>query len=271
MTTTLRRPARTPATVQPTPRRRHRLALGGGLILVLLVVWEIAALAAPRTRLYVSAPTDVLRTLWTLSGDGTFWSSHVLTTARAFAAGLAIAVTAGIGLGVLMGWRRAVRETLEPFVFVLNAVPRIALIPLLIVWLGYGFAYQVTVVALWSVFPVLLNTTAGVRDATASLVRMARAYGASPGQVLTGVALPGSVPLVMAGVRQALSHAVTGVVGAEIWASAAGIGWVIADAALTIRVERIIAAVVVVAVAGTLLNELLGVLERRLTRWRGHA
>ena len=263
MTAILRRPVHA-----PTGRRRHRLALGGGLILALLAVWEIAALAAPRTRLYISSPTDVAATLGTLSQDGTFWSLHVLTTAKGFAAGWVIAVVAGIGLGVLMGWSRAVRETVEPFVFVLNAVPRVALIPLFMVWLGYGFAYQVTVVAVWSVFPVLLNTIAGVRDARASLVRVARSFGASPGQVLTTVALPGSVPLIVAGVRQALSHAVTGVVGAEIWASASGIGWVIADAAMTIRVERIIAAVVLVAVAGAVLNELLGVVERRLSRWR---
>ncbi|TDV56360.1 ABC transporter permease [Actinophytocola oryzae] len=269
MTAVLRRPVQADPAVPPAPRRRrHRLVLGGGLILALLAVWEIAALAAPRTRFYLSSPTDVVATLGTLTGDGTFWSLHVLTTARGFAAGWAIAVVAGIGLGVLMGWSRAIRETLEPFVFVLNAVPRVALIPLLVVWLGYGFAYQVTVVALWSVFPVLLDTIAGVRDAKASLVRMARVFGASPGQVLVTVALPGSVPLVMAGVRQALSHAITGVVGAEIWASAAGIGWVIADAAQTVQVERIIAAVVLVAVAGAVLNELLGVLERRLTRWK---
>jgi ABC-type nitrate/sulfonate/bicarbonate transport system permease component len=268
VTAVLRRPAPTTAPVPPAPRKRHRLALGGGLILALLVVWEVAALAAPRTQLYISSPTEVAATLAAMSKDGTFWSLHVLTTARGFAAGWAIAVVGGIGLGVLMGWSRAVRETLEPFVFVLNAVPRITLIPLLMVWLGYDLAYQVTVVALWSVFPVLLNTIAGVRDAKASLVKMARAFGASPGRVLLTVALPGSVPLVMAGVRQALSHAVTGVVGAEIWASAAGIGWVIADAAQTVQVERIIAAVVLVAVAGTVLNELLGVVERRLTRWK---
>lgn len=241
MTAVLRRPAPAKAPAPPAPRRRHRLALGGGLILVLLVVWEIAALAAPRTRLYISSPTEVAATLVTLTRDGSFWSLHVLATARGFAAGWAIAVVAGIGLGVLMGWSRAVRETLEPFVLVLNAVPRVALIPLLMVWLGYGFAYQVTVVALWSVFPVLLNTITGVRDAKASLVRMARAFGAAPGQVLCTVALPGSVPLVVAGV-----------------AGGAGVP----------RTDRMFAIVVLLAATATVLNEAMLRVEARLLRWR---
>lgn len=268
MTVVLRRPAAQARVPAPPRRRRHRLSLGGGLIVVLLGCWELASRSGPHTKLYVSSPTEVAATLVALSREGSFWSEHVLATVRGFAAGWVIAVVAGIGLGVVMGWSRAVRETLEPFVFVLNAVPRIALIPLLMVWLGYGFAYQVTVVALWSVFPVLLNTVAGVRDARPQLVRMARSFGASPGQLLRTVALPGSVPLVFAGVRQALTHAVTGVVGAQMWASAAGLGWVIADAAMTIQVERIIAAVVLVAAGGTLLNELLSVAEKRLTRWQ---
>lgn len=267
MTAVLARPVRPVATVRPRRRFRGRkLVLGGGLIVVLLVAWELAARADPHVRLLAASPSDVAATLVAFSTDGTFWSVHVLATAESFAAGFVVAVAAGLGLGVAMGRRQAVRETLEPFVFVLNAVPRIALIPLLMVWFGYGFAYQVVVVASWSFFPVLLNTVAGVRTADPALTRMARSFGASPMRLLWTVALPGAAPLVFAGVRQALTHAVTGVVGAQMWASAAGLGWVIANAAQNIQVERIIAAVVVVAVSGALLNELLGVLERRWTR-----
>jgi len=267
MTATLTRTIRPPATIRRRRRFRGRkLVLGGGLLVLLLVVWELAARANPHVQLLASSPSEVAATLVAFSGDGTFWSVHVLATAEGFAAGFVVAVVGGLGLGVLMGWRRGVRETLEPFVFVVNAVPGIALIPLFMVWFGYGFTYQVVVVASWSFFPVLLNTMAGVRAADPALLRMARSFGASTKRLLWTVALPDAAPLVFAGVQQALTHAVTGIVGAQMWASASGLGWVIANAAMNIQVEQIIAATVVVAVSGALLNELLGAVARRWTR-----
>jgi ABC-type nitrate/sulfonate/bicarbonate transport system permease component len=108
----------------------------------------------------------------------------------------------------------------------------------------------------------------GVRTADPGLMRMSRSFGASRSQQLFTVALPASLPMVFAGLRQSLAHSVTGILGAEIWASSAGIGWVIANAELDLQTDRIIAAIVVVVVAGVALNEVLHRVESRFTGWR---
>ena len=246
----------------------RRIGLGTAGIVLTLVAWQWYSTLSPYNVFVASSP---LRTWTTLSGmlaDGDFWSKHVSASARGLATGWGVAVLAGTAIGAVMGFSRGVRETLEPLLFAVNSVPRLALIPVLTLWLGYGQVYKTVVVVIAGLFPVLLNTMDGVRRADSQLMRMSRSFGASRLQQLTTVALPGCVPTLFAGLRQSLAHSVVGVVGAEIWASAAGLGWLIANGELTVRTDAIIATVLVITAAGIALNEMLQRIEAQLTRWQ---
>ena len=258
-----------------TRRRRHtfqsvrwrRIVLGGGLAVLLLLLWQWYSSRSAHNIFIASSPSRSWDSLVALVTTGSFWSVQLAATAQGLALGWSCAVAAGLLLGAALGYVRTLREALEPLLFSINFVPRLALIPLLTLWLGYGLTYKAVVVVIAGFFPVLLNTMDGVRRADNELMRMSRSFGAGPVWQLFTVALPGSLPSVFAGLRQSLAHSVVGVIGAEIWASSAGLGWLIANAELQVRTDRIIATIIVVTVVGVLLNETLRLVESRCTRW----
>lgn len=246
----------------------RRVVLGGGLIVMVLALWQWYADRDPQHLFVVSSPARTVRSLAALAGDPRFWTVQARASAEGLVVGWVVGVGAGLLLGLLIGWYRALRELVEPVLFGLNSVPHLALIPLVTLWLGYGQPYKVVVVAASSFFPVVLNTAAGLAATDRRLVGMSRSFGASWPQVFRTVSLPASLPVTFAGLRQSLTHAITGLIGAEIWSSSAGLGWVIANAEQDIRTDVIIATVVVVTVAGLVLTELLHLAEARLTRWQ---
>jgi ABC-type nitrate/sulfonate/bicarbonate transport system permease component len=241
--------------------------LGGTVTVAALLCWQWYSRLSPENVFVASSPQRAGHALWSMVADPGFWSVEIRASALGFALGWALAIGAGLLFGALMGFSRVVRDTLQPLFVAVNCVPRLAVIPLATMWLGYGLTYKTVVVAFAGFFPVLLNTTDGVRTADPRLMQMSRSFCASRSQQLFTVAVPASLPMVFAGLRQSLAHSVTGILGAEIWASSAGIGWVIANAELDLRTDRIIAAIVVVTLAGVLLNEVLHRVEARFTRW----
>jgi ABC-type nitrate/sulfonate/bicarbonate transport system permease component len=257
------------ATVPRTARwRPRRLVLGGAVILASLVVWQLYSNADPNTAFFISSPTKALRSAGRIVTSSDFWRVETRATASGFFLGWVIAVVGGLVIGTAMGWVLWVRESLEPFVYAVNSVPRIALIPVLTLWLGYDLTYKAVVVALMSFFPILLNTAAGVRRADDRLLRMSRSFGATRWQLLRTVALPGALPMIFAGLRQSLTYAITGIIAAEILNSSAGLGWMIAKAEINLKVDQIVAVTLLVTIGGTALNEVLRQAERACTRWR---
>ena len=259
---------RTPRSLAPwhAPAWR-RVILGAGGLSAALLCWQWYSGLSPDNVFVASSPRRAWDTLAGMLSQGSFWTVQVSATLEGLAAGWACAVLGGLALGAVMGASRHWREALEPLVFAVNCVPRLALIPVITLWLGYGFVYKAVVVAVAGFFPVLLNTMDGVRGADPQLVQMSRSFGASRREQLRTVALPGALPIVFAGLRQSLAHSVVGAIGAEIWASSAGLGWLIANAEQNVRTDQVIAAIVVVTVIGAVLNELLARAETRCLRW----
>jgi ABC-type nitrate/sulfonate/bicarbonate transport system permease component len=253
-----------------TPRNGRawrRAALGVGGLVAAVACWQWYGGQSPDNVFVASSPQRAWDTLAGMVSEGSFWTVQVSATVQGLAAGWACAVVGGLALGVIMGASRHWREALEPLLFAINCIPRLALIPLFTLWLGYGLVYKTVVVAVAGFFPVLLNTTAGVSGAERQLVQMSRSFGASRLDQLRTVSLPGSLPMIFAGLRQSLAQSIVGVIGAEIWASSAGLGWLIANAEQDVRTDQIIAAIVVVTVIGVVLNELLAQAETRCLRW----
>lgn len=245
-----------------------RALRGGGFLALVLVAWELLARSGRVDPVFTGSPSGVVGALRELVSEPDFWSVHVSATATGFLAGWGLAVGVGLPLGLFMGWYGPVRDLFEPLVMAFYATPRIALVPLFVVWFGFGLQYKLVVVFLAAVFPVLLNTMAGVAAADRAFVRMSRSFGASPAVVLRTVVLPGALPHALTGVRQSIAHGLTGVVVGEVFSSGAGVGYVLNQAAQVFRTDRMFAVVVLLAATATVLNEAMVRLEARLSRWR---
>lgn len=174
----------------------------------------------------------------------------------------------GIPLGILLGWYRRLYYFLDPTLSAFYATPRVALLPLLIIWLGIGIWSKIAVVFLGAVFPILLSTVAAVRTADARLLRAAHSFGATDLQIFRTIILPGSVPFIITGLRLGVGRALVGVVVGEMVAATAGIGLMISIAGNTFQTDRVFVGIFLIAAAGVVLVEALTRLERRFEKWR---
>jgi ABC-type nitrate/sulfonate/bicarbonate transport system permease component len=185
-----------------------------------------------------------------------------------FVLGLSLAIVVSIPLGLLLGWYRRLNAMFEPFVTMLNATPRVALLPLIILWLGIGMQSKVAAVFLGAFFPLVVNVMAGVRAIDETLLKCARSFGASDRQVFTTLALPSSVPFIVAAMRLAVGRGLVGVVVGEMLASTAGIGHMMALASATFQTDKMFVGLLLLAGFGYFLTELLKRLEKRYESWR---
>jgi NitT/TauT family transport system permease protein len=242
---------------------RHRRAAVGTLAVVAgLIVWQAAGSSGGLAADLVASPAAVgLATSGELARHG--WVSL-----QELAAGFALAASGGVSLGVALGRSRHLRGLLDPVVMALHVTPRVALLPILVVWLGVGMGSKVAAVFLGAVFPIVVNTHAGARHVDALWVRATRAFGARPLQVVTKVILPATLPAVMTGLRLGLGRAVVTVVVAEMYVSLAGVGQLLQLYGNAGRTAELIALATLVALCGTLGVAGLRRLERRLSPWR---
>src|SRR5437870_11814235 len=179
-----------------------------------------------------------------------------------------MAVVAGLALGMAMGWYTRFQYALDPFVNFFYSTPRIVLIPLFIIWFGIDMPSKIAVIFLGALFPIIINTMAGVRNTEAALLRVARSFGASDALIFRRVVLPGSVPFILTGFRLGIGHALTGVVVAELIAARHGAGKLISDYGVTFQTPKMFAAVIFIAGTGVLLTWALQRMENRFQSWR---
>jgi ABC-type nitrate/sulfonate/bicarbonate transport system permease component len=184
------------------------------------------------------------------------------------ASGFAIGAFAGVALGIPMGYWRPVYNLLEPLVEIIRPLPKPALVPALILFLGVDDAMKNTSVALAVFFPVLLNTIQGTRSVDATLVDTARTFGYRDVQIIRKVVLPAAMPYVLAGMRIALALGLVLAVLSEMMAGNDGLGFLIVDMQRAFRVRQMYAWLVILAVVGYCLNEIMVQLERRILRWQ---
>lgn len=236
-----------------------------GFLLALLLVWTLAARAAP-PGLFAS-PAEVARAGWGLAESGRLWPA-LAASLQVYLTGTAIAVVVGAALGSAMGMWRPLGQMLDIYVHALAATPRVAFIPLIIVVLGLGVQAKILVVFLGAVMPVILNAFAGVRAADPELVEMARSTGASKGRVLWHVVLPGALPFLIAGIRIGATIGLINTVVAELYTAIGGLGGLLALYGSRFQMAEYLAVVVVLALIGACVTEGLRHIERRLLRWR---
>lgn len=242
--------------------------LGVGLLLLFGVVWETAATYEWMNPLFISSPSRIFQTGLNLINDGSLWD-HFLASSQVFLWGYLLSVATGVFVGIILGSSRLANEVFDPVISALYCTPRIALMPLFIIWFGLGITSKIVVVFLSAVFPIIINMQAALRTLDKSLLRVADSYGASSWQIFWTIALPASVPFLFTGLRLASGRALLGVVAAELFGGSQGIGYLIAYAGTTFQTDKIFVGVLVVAVVGVLLDKLLFTLGSRFEAWRG--
>jgi ABC-type nitrate/sulfonate/bicarbonate transport system permease component len=248
-------------------RRHEALILGGGAVLLALGVWEAFWSAGKISPLFFSGPSAIAKQFAYAWSHGNL-KSDLLYSGTNFLLGFAGALVAGVVLGVLIGWYRTVRLLTDPFLNALYATPRIAMIPLIIIWFGVGMWSKVFIVFMSAFFPILVNTVGGMRAIDRDLLRAARAFCASDWQIFKTVAIPGSVPFILTGVRQGVALGLIGVVVGEMFGGSEGIGFMVAYGGQTFATDTLFVGVIIIMFSGILLTWLAELLERRFSRWR---
>jgi ABC-type nitrate/sulfonate/bicarbonate transport system permease component len=248
-------------------KRSENFLLGAGAVLAFLLFWEAAVGLQWVNPLFTSSPSRIAAAGFAMFRDGTIYPD-LAVSGEEFVLGYGLAVLVGVPLGILMGWYSRLNAVLDPFVSALYATPRIALMPLVIIWFGIDLQAKIAIIFLSTVFPILVNTMTGVRTMDRDFVKVARSFGASDGQLFRTVALPSSVPNLLTGLRLGLGHALIGIVVGEMYGSTAGIGYMMQVAGQTFQTDRVMVGLVIIAGAGMALTGVLKKIEKRFDAWR---
>jgi NitT/TauT family transport system permease protein len=249
-------------------QRNEGLILGGGAVLIVVAIWQaIWSYTTWISPLFFSGPSAIAKAFWMALTEGNLLADLAFS-GKNFAIGFGIALVTGVVLGVIIGWYRRARLIMDPFLSALYAAPRSAMMPLIIIWFGIGMWSKVFIVFLSAFFPILVNTVAGIRNMDRDLLRAARAFCASDWQIFKTLAIPGSVPFILTGVRQGVAVGLIGVVVGEMLGSSEGIGFMVAYGGQTFQTDTLFVGFVIIALAGVLLSFLTERLERRFSRWR---
>jgi NitT/TauT family transport system permease protein len=259
--------ARTGAAHAGGPVRLRGLHFAGLLsILAGLALWEFFSRVVVANALFLAAPTQIFGAIYRLAVSGQL-GPHIAISAAEFAIGYAIASLLGIVLGFAMASSEVGKKILQPWIAGLYATPTIALAPLFILWFGIGIWSKVLVVIFLVLFPVTINTEAGLRTTSARLIEMLRSFGATPRQIFFKLSLPSAMPFILAGLKLGIGRGLIGVVVAELFGSRAGIGRLISQSADAFNMPELFAGVVILAVAGIAMTAGFSWVERVLVPW----
>jgi NitT/TauT family transport system permease protein len=220
--------------------------------------------------LLASSPTAVARSFVAEVQRGGLWND-IGATLWVWVIGFTLASVVGISIGLLAGWSRRASYIAIPWLNVLYAAPELAFIPIFILWFGIGMPFKVWIVFLAAVFQVTLNTMAGVHATERRFIDVAQTYGASGMMLFRTVILPGSVPYIVTGLRQAAGRAVVAVIAAEFISSNQGIGFLIAVSGQALQTSRVFVGIIILAAFGIVVGEILGRFERHFDTWRRQA
>jgi sulfonate transport system permease protein len=231
-----------------------------------LVIWELWARFGGLSPHILPAPTKVFSTAIALTRKGELLPDMGISLARA-ATGFAIGGAIGFALGLAVGLSRLAEALLDRSIQMLRAIPFLAVLPLVIVWLGIGEPAKIFLVALGVTFPIYINTVLGIRQVDPKLIELGRVSGLSTWQSIASIVLPGAMPSILTGVRYALATAWLALVVAETIAANSGIGFLAMDAREFLRTDVIVLAIVIYAGIGVLADLIARMLERRLLSW----
>jgi len=252
---------------QTTWSRNQDLILGAIGLITVLTAWELSVNVGLVRANWVSSPSRIVAMVPTVFGQDNILA-HLQISAIEFLWGFGLAVLVGVPLGILTGWYRTVRGLTEPLISALFATPTVALVPILILIFGIDAPSKAAVVFLSAVWPIVINTSAGIQVLDKGWLDAARTFGASDARIFRTIGLPATIPFIISGLRTAVARGLVGVVVGELYASKGGIGFYLNRAGQTFQTDKYYVAVVIIAIIGVLVVYLLQQLEKRFARWR---
>lgn len=248
-------------------QRNERGFIAGTTLLVFLLIWEAAFRFAWVNPLFISSPVKVMQAAVGVFSSDQF-RADMGVSASEFAIGYLMAILIGVPFGLAVGWSQRLYYLFSPFIHLLNTVPRITLLPIIIIWFGIGIWSKIIVVFLGAVVPILISTFAGVRTSEERFLRVARSFNASRGRMFRTIVLPGTVPYIFTGLKYGSGRALLGVIVGELYAATAGIGYFIASAGNAFQTDKMLVGVLLVVATGLVTMEGLNRIERRFDVWR---
>jgi NitT/TauT family transport system permease protein len=243
---------------------------------IFFCLWELFARSGLINPLFFPKASSMLEALWTglttTAPPGAVVSGsirdHLLYTLTNLGIGLMIACVIGIPAGLLMGGNKYVEKILSPYVWALTSLPRIALVPLFILFLGFGVEMQITIIVLSAVFPIIINSWAGVKTTEKSLLAAAKVFGASRRELYVKVVLPYTLPFIISGIQQGIGRGLVGVIIAEIFGGSNGLGYLVNRSADTFDSALMYAVLFVLVVVSLTLIQFTRWLEAYVAPWR---
>lgn len=249
-----------------TEHRRLSLALCS--VLFLIASWELVlTYLFPVDPFFFTKPSLIGAAFKEQIQGSKLWHDLAVSS-QAFLWGFSFAVIVGIPLGLVMGWRRRVEYSLDPFLTALYASPLVALAPLFIIVFGVGVLGKAALVFLLAVFPFIFNTFAGVKSTDALLINVIRSFGGSEKDLYLKVILPSTMPYIIAGARLAIGRGLVGIIVGEFYAASEGIGFAISQAGDTYRLPDMFVGIIILSLIAIILTELMRRLELTLAPWR---
>jgi ABC-type nitrate/sulfonate/bicarbonate transport system permease component len=255
------------APVEDAPERRPlpRWVITTISVCALIGFWEI--FGRDINPVFGSYPSAIAVAFWELLKTGTLWKA-LFESLQPFLAGYLLAIAVGIPIGLVIGRFRTAEAALGVYVTAGYAMPLVALVPLLILWLGLGFKVKVAVVFLMALFPICINTWLGVIAVPKTLIEVGKSFVASDFVILRRIVLPATLPYIMAGVRLAVGRAVVAMVIAEFFTTISGLGAVIINSANNFDTATMFVPIIILMLMAIGLNSLIGFVERKVAPWQ---
>lgn len=260
-------PATEPSRRRPSVRRPRASALLPWVVPILVLLgWQWASSTGVISAAILPPPSKVLDTAGSLWSSGEL-QTHLMVSVRRIVLGFAIGASIGLVLGFAVGLSKIAEGLVDRTLQMMRALPHLALVPLLIAAFGIGELPKVTLVTLGVIFPVYLNTVAGIRTVDPKLVQLGQSYGLGRGALIRQIIVPGAMPMILTGIRYALGVAWLTLVVAETIATSEGIGYLAQNGRDLLRNDRIVLAIILYALAGLLADQLIRFVEARVLRW----
>jgi ABC-type nitrate/sulfonate/bicarbonate transport system permease component len=234
-------------------------------LVVLLGAWEI--FGRDVNPVFGSYPSAIAEAGWQLARTGKLWAA-LSDSLRPFLVGYGLAILIGVPIGLVTGRFRTVEAAIGIYITAGYAMPLVALVPLLVLWLGLGFAVKVAVIFLMSVFPICINTWLGVTAVPKTLIEVGKSFVAPDSVILRRIVLPATLPYIMAGIRLAVGRAVVAMVIAEFFTSISGLGAIIITSANNFDTATMFVPIVILMVLAIGLTYLIGAVERWVAPWQ---
>jgi len=234
-------------------------------VIIFLCVWEIVG--RHMDPIFMTYPVAIFEAAIGLISSGELVRGFMQSLVP-FAVGMLISIILGIAIGLAMGLWRIFEYAVDPYVNAMNAIPRVALVPLIILWCGLGVFAKIVIVVSIAIFPIIINTYSGVRDVRGVMLDVGNAYSATRLQTLRLIILPAALPFIMTGIRLGLSLGIIGMVVAEFFTAVNGLGGIIVAYGNTFQTAKMFVAIFAIGTMGVVMSEAAMALERHWASWR---